>query len=140
MSKICTKCGEEKPPERFSRRGEKYKSSCKDCHNKYVRETWYVNNRERHVKSVAAWKKNNRASVRASEYGVTKQVIEELWARGCCDICGRSDLKLHIDHCHESNNIRGILCERCNHGLGHFKDSIDNLESAIVYLKNSMPG
>ena len=43
----------------------------------------------------------------------------------------------HVDHCHVTNKIRGILCRSCNTGLGFFKDNIDNLNSAIVYLKKN---
>jgi len=42
-----------------------------------------------------------------------------------------------VDHCHETNRIRGLLCRRCNIGLGMFKDSIRNLKEAINYLINS---
>lgn len=40
-----------------------------------------------------------------------------------------------VDHDHKTGNIRGILCSRCNLGLGHFLDSIDLLEQALTYLK-----
>lgn len=59
-----------------------------------------------------------------------------------CKICNihQSEIgenkRLVIDHCHETNKIRGLLCPTCNLGLGHFRDSIDTLQSAINYLKN----
>lgn len=40
-----------------------------------------------------------------------------------------------IDHCHETGVIRGLLCNRCNHGIGKLRDSIEILESAIEYLR-----
>lgn len=64
---------------------------------------------------------------------------------GLCAICNspeemRSNNKLKvkglaIDHDHKTKKIRGLLCSKCNTGLGWFKDSIDLLESAIAYLK-----
>ena len=57
-----------------------------------------------------------------------------------CLICN-NDLKnlnyrfVHVDHCHKTLKTRGILCSYCNLGLGHFKDDIDNLKSAISYLE-----
>lgn len=41
----------------------------------------------------------------------------------------------HIDHCHSSGKIRGILCSNCNTALGKFKDCIEFLQSAIQYIK-----
>lgn len=53
-----------------------------------------------------------------------------------CAICGRCDEMLHIDHCHNSNTIRGLLCSNCNLGLGNFRDNTKFLENAIKYLLN----
>jgi hypothetical protein len=50
---------------------------------------------------------------------------------------GRSK-KMAIDHCHKTLKVRGLLCSQCNSALGLFDDSIEILESAIKYLKNSI--
>jgi len=42
--------------------------------------------------------------------------------------------KLAVDHCHDSNKVRGLLCFKCNIGLGKFNDSIEELNNAISYL------
>lgn len=42
---------------------------------------------------------------------------------------------LVVDHNHKTNNIRGLLCQKCNKALGLFKDNIENLKQAIKYLK-----
>lgn len=53
-----------------------------------------------------------------------------------CAICPTPvDKSSHIDHCHDTLIVRGILCHQCNVGLGMFKDSVVNLESAARYLK-----
>lgn len=62
-----------------------------------------------------------------------------------CRICGNPETTLDkrynktrdlsVDHCHKTGKIRGLLCDKCNRGLGYFKDSIEFLESAIQYLK-----
>lgn len=73
--------------------------------------------------------------------------FEALYKRqdGKCAICGepekstdgRSNVKkkLAIDHCHTSGKIRGLLCGRCNQGLGYFKDDPKRMEAAIHYLE-----
>lgn len=43
--------------------------------------------------------------------------------------------KLVVDHCHASGKIRGLLCDLCNRGIGHFNDSVELLYKAIKYLE-----
>ena len=50
-----------------------------------------------------------------------------------CVICGVSD-KLVVDHDHSTGQIRGMLCNHCNRGLGHFRDDPQLLEFARMYL------
>jgi hypothetical protein len=57
---------------------------------------------------------------------------------GKCAIC-RQELRpgshgLCVDHCHGSGQIRGLLCNSCNLGIGYFKDNPVNLQRAIAYL------
>ncbi|RUT24076.1 hypothetical protein C0V97_12350 [Asaia sp. W19] len=54
-----------------------------------------------------------------------------------CAICGQSDfggLRLSIDHDHQTGAVRGLLCSRCNVGLGHFSDNPEVLIKAADYL------
>ena len=53
---------------------------------------------------------------------------------GLCGICEKYFEKLHVDHCHTTNKIRGLLCNHCNLALGKFKDDIKRLSNAINYL------
>lgn len=83
--------------------------------------------------------KNNRLK---SVYGISleafnKKILEQ---NSKCAICGSAfgdKLKrsLHVDHCHKTNKVRGLLCSNCNLGLGSFRDSIELLEIAISYLR-----
>lgn len=74
-------------------------------------------------------------------YGLSLEKFEALYKsqKGCCACCGKheSNFKrgLHVDHDHTSGQVRGLLCTRCNPGLGYFEDSIAKLEMAITYLK-----
>lgn len=73
-----------------------------------------------------------------SRYNLTREEVDELALVGCA-ICGTTDWggrfkRPHVDHCHETNKVRGILCNTCNVGLGLFKDNPTLLRSAAKYL------
>ena len=57
---------------------------------------------------------------------------------GCCAICQKHQSKfskaLNVDHDHETGEIRSLLCENCNRGLGLFYENPKNLLNAIIYL------
>lgn len=58
-----------------------------------------------------------------------------------CKVCKTQnksyEKSLSVDHCHKTGRVRGLLCSSCNIGIGHFKDSIELLQSAIEYLGDS---
>lgn len=54
-----------------------------------------------------------------------------------CTICGETGT-MQVDHDHKRNIIRGLLCNRCNLGLGHFRDDPDLLEFARIYILASL--
>ena len=54
-----------------------------------------------------------------------------------CVICGDTG-PLVVDHDHKTGQIRGLLCNHCNRGLGHFRDSPELLEFARMYLLASV--
>lgn len=60
---------------------------------------------------------------------------------GLCALCGKPPKKngrpLHIDHCHETGRVRGILCFTCNGSLGHLGDTVEALEKVMRYLRGS---
>jgi len=94
---------------------------------------WNAENRERRAPTLQKHNYKKR-------YGLT---IEQKQAMinaqdGKCAIC-KSDLKtthnVCVDHNHETGFIRGILCRKCNLGIGHLNDSIEILKSAVKYLK-----
>lgn len=70
-----------------------------------------------------------------------KQVIKNWLERkqnSRCAICGRRFEfagKPHLDHCHRTKKVRGLLCSACNKGLGLFRDDVAVLEAAIAYLR-----
>lgn len=91
------------------------------------------------------WKRNNPDKVKnyflKKNYGITYEEYLDIakTQNYCCGICGehKNNLKrdLCVDHDHETGEIRGLLCNACNRGLGAYKDDIDILCSAISYLR-----
>jgi len=54
---------------------------------------------------------------------------------GICAICKiKKEGRLYVDHCHNTQAVRGLLCRECNLGIGFLKDNVDFLKSAIEYL------
>lgn len=57
--------------------------------------------------------------------------------RGVCAIRGSNNngKNLYFDHCHNTGKFRGLLCASCNCGIGHMKDDVSILISAVKYLQ-----
>lgn len=72
-----------------------------------------------------------------SKYGLTHKEYDGMFKSqgGKCKICGNKfDYRLHVDHCHTTGKVRGLLCRGCNTGLGQFQDDPRILREAINYL------
>ncbi len=70
-------------------------------------------------------------------YGITLAQYEAMWSKqdGKCAICEENfDKTPHVDHCHKSKFVRGLLCDRCNRGIGYFRENQSFLVSAAKYL------
>lgn len=94
---------------------------CRKCYAKRKAKGYYPTaGRRRHFQSKYGWSLEQLA-----------QEIQD--SKGKCDICF-SVAKLHVDHCHESGEVRGLLCGPCNRGLGLLRDSGPILISAATYL------
>jgi hypothetical protein len=110
----CTRCKESKPLKLFCkdrRRADGVRELCKSCRSN-----------DRRIVHKAS--KNRQA------------ILKE--QNNSCAICGvhveESATRFVIDHNHETNTVRGILCNNCNVGLGFFKDQPGRLGQAIKYL------
>lgn len=139
MELKCSKCDQLKDCSKFSKKSKSsrgYSYVCKSCHNEYSRTKWYPENSDKQKDSSLEWKRRNTLKVKATRYKVdlkqSKILFEE--ADGKCQICG-TETNLCLDHCHNTNEVRGFLCAHCNTGLGMFRDNISFLENAIKYLE-----
>ena len=81
--------------------------------------------------------KENRSDYWGAQYGLQKNEANLLLEKqnNKCAICKNISDKWHIDHCHSTGKVRGILCPQCNLLLGNAKDNINILINAIQYLK-----
>ncbi len=73
-------------------------------------------------------------------YGLIKEQYETLLEsqNNKCKVCGeQKSYKLNVDHCHKTRRIRGLLCSKCNRGLGYFNDSLSKLRAAVEYLESA---
>ena len=95
------------------------------------------------------WRSKNPERVKNADlkktYGITLEQYEAMMAEqnGVCAICKQPENTkdkdggprgMPVDHCHTTGKVRGLLCTPCNRALGMFKDSTENLQSAIDYL------
>jgi len=135
--KTCKKCGAIKPRKAFSKRPdmEDGRSSwCRKCHAQ-------ASLRTRRKDPEKYWL--GQASCRRKrKYGLTEAVFQALLKaqKHQCKICLDSLTgfrNLHVDHCHRTDKVRGLLCAPCNKGLAFFKDSVRRLHAAIGYLSAS---
>lgn len=100
--------------------------------------------RERNPERMEMYKNRYRgARVRANrlkrEYGITQQDYDEILRAqgGRCAICRQEPTRpygLVVDHCHATNVVRALLCDKCNTGLGAFRDDPSLLAKAMWYL------
>ena len=130
MSRICNVCKIEKNISEFY--SGRYK--CKNCVNAAARKI-RVDNPERY----ARYKKRHNEYLKERRYGITQEDFNKMLVdqNNSCAICKKEiGWEAAVDHCHTTNKIRGLLCRKCNLGLGAFKDNIETIRKAIAYVKD----
>ncbi|MFF7136542.1 endonuclease VII domain-containing protein [Streptomyces sp. NPDC008196] len=114
--KLCRTCGEIKPWSEWHRNAtasDGLSTRCKACRA--------AQGRRDHLKR---------------RYGLTEAERDKLIASqgGVCCIC-LAVVPEHVDHCHKTGRVRGVLCFSCNAALGQFKDRPDAIRRAAAYLE-----
>jgi hypothetical protein len=138
--------------EQKKRSWARIKSDPKRLANKNKRgNAWYYRNRKEVLKKQhdSMWYQKNPLRHRGHHlkyrFGITLADYDKLLSKqnGVCAICRQPQrtpahgvrTSLGVDHCHKTGKIRGLLCRRCNQGLGMLSDSIDLLQKALNYLR-----
>lgn len=115
--------------------------NCEYCNKEFLPEMKYSNGKQRFC-SVRCRSNHNSYKER---YGIThKELRLKLKEQdNKCEICGDglsfdSTTKVNtarVDHDHSTGEVRGLLCQGCNVGIGYFRETTAHLESAIKYLQ-----
>lgn len=146
----CKACGFKKQPTDFYHRsgGERIdRSACKKCWN-FRSTTYRLANKDAINAKHREWNKNNpgkkasasRQSALKQKYGLLPGQYDVMLnsQNGRCAICNSEPTEkrpLCVDHCHHEGHVRKLLCDRCNRGLGAFRDDPRLIKSALDYLR-----
>lgn len=149
QEKRCPCCNETFSVEEFgtNRSRKDGKSAyCKSC----VRRkslAWNRANRERRLAvGLAHYHRHAgeyRDKKRLRKFGISPEEYDRILEEqgGVCAICSLEQHEpgrpLHVDHCHSTDSVRGLLCGNCNRGIGIFKDDAERLRSAAAYVEGS---
>lgn len=153
MLRICSTCKEEKDLELFVKNKSKclgYSYECKICNNIRVKE-WIKNNPERKKehskkatkayrdkhKDTPEWKEKRRNEQLKHKFSLLPEDVKNLLLiqQNKCAICYEEFTKTpHIDHCHKTEKIRGLLCSNCNTAIDLFKENSEVMQRAVYYI------
>lgn len=139
---ICTGCKIEKSKDcfGFDRRRSRLMRRCKECRTAAAR-AWRKSRPDYEKQRYQAEKVSTRERHLVRKYGVDLSAYNALLEKqgGKCAICDAPEKQqfkgvFHVDHCHTTGRVRGLLCRGCNHMLGVVRDDPKILQRAIDYL------
>lgn len=159
-SRICKRCGSEYIPTAAGQKycgSQKQRGTCSWQVGNEISKKWLLENPEKKLGYRQRWAEKLRADPeRYEQYlarcrrkdlrrqGITQEEYDAQYKRqgGVCAICGLTHGRslmgrskdLAIDHDHQTNELRGLLCDDCNIGLGIFRDDPERLLVAAWYL------
>ena len=139
----CPKCKKQKPMSGFY--PSKTRSSGRDCYCKACyKKRYHLPHVRLRMQNYLRTKYLREKDVRADKtlrqkFGINLKDYDRLFEEqnGLCPICGDAPdgKRFAVDHDHATGQVRGLLCHRCNPGIGYFRENIQILGSAIEYLK-----
>lgn len=150
LQAYCRECSAEYYRQRQEAKGKKVRERvsvppghkrCPQCSEVRPHSEW-----ERNKTSSDGWASycrecraaRNRASYLKRRYGLTEAERDAMVAaqRGLCVICLKAPA-VHVDHCHETGRVRGVLCFNCNSAIGKLGDDPDAVRRAAAYLEGT---
>lgn len=155
-TKICKACNVEKEIACFGvakAYAGGHRHQCRPCRTEESRK-WA--NSERGQKLLKDYREVNRETIREKRlkkyvdesvkrhFQITEEVFNQLLAQqgGGCGICGRlmsnhGRRRMVVDHCHTDGRVRGILCMKCNVGIGQLGDTDESIRRAFTYMQSA---
>lgn len=120
--KTCSICKREKQTSEFNKKSaspDGLMASCRECNK-------------------AKYQGDRRGMHLQQRYGLTQAQYDMMLARqeGACATCGKAKAyKLHVDHCHTTGKVRGLLCAACNRAIGLLRDDPKTVSRMLDYLR-----
>jgi hypothetical protein len=137
--KTCKRCGETDFYEvKRNDRPGKFRLVCKTCSSRNC-ATWRADNLDRHHANERAWRERNSDYDRARRYGLSAADVAALGEHCHACLTPQRERKHHVDHCHETGAVRGLLCMTCNTALGLLQDSSVRCRALADYIERSGP-
>lgn len=149
MTKNCPHCKTIKSTEHFSKdknRPGGLSSWCRQCVSTDSKKR-YKADPQKNLAASKQWRQENPLNKIIYElrtrYGLTLDEFNSMRAiqNNCCAVCliAENELssRLHVDHCHNTNKVRGLLCSNCNTALGLLKENEKIILALLKYLKKA---
>ena len=132
-------------PEKWDKTPEQNEMRNAARRKKYAEDKEYRNKQREKAKEYGKRNPHIKFAQRLKQYGITPDDYIQMLGNqnGECAICGSPDSgcikkeRLHVDHCHTTGKVRGLLCTNCNQAIGKFKDSPELLRLAAMYIEKS---
>lgn len=157
VERLCTLCQKIKPVSQFavSRKLTKiagiatlrFRGECKDC-QRLRNQAWRLANVEAYRARYREARRKRTPEQKLKwllkqEYGLTLEDYQRMMAAqdGRCAICRETPAPqkyktgFHVDHCHTTGRIRGLLCHNCNVSIGHLKEDLVRIRALLAYLE-----
>ena len=161
LQRHCRQCNQTKPLEMFykdSKAALGHRYNCAECskkrtlkwlaENKENRKAYQIENKNRIKETSKLYRQRTQEIAKCKrlrkKYGITLEDYNRIKneQKNACKICFKPFISnknnTHVDHCHKTGKIRGLLCSNCNTALGLLKDNLESINRAMLYLKGEL--